>query len=154
MQVISRADAKALGQDWYFTGKPCIKGHLSKRQTSNGVCHECRTDRWHEQHKHDYRRIMARSAKRRAKHHEIPFTIEHTDIVIPSHCPCCGIKLVSLAERTHKMKTGDRQSPSLDRKVPSKGYVPGNIAVLCMRCNLLKSGVTPEMLEFLIHYLG
>lgn len=26
---------------YYFTGKPCKHGHISKRQTVNGACYEC-----------------------------------------------------------------------------------------------------------------
>lgn len=36
-----RAKAKALGLTYYFTGQPCSRGHISKRITANGVCHEC-----------------------------------------------------------------------------------------------------------------
>jgi len=36
-----RADAKALGQPLYFTGKRCSKGHIAPMQTSKGVCNEC-----------------------------------------------------------------------------------------------------------------
>lgn len=34
-------DAKAQGLSYYFTGKPCRHGHLSKRYASSKVCHEC-----------------------------------------------------------------------------------------------------------------
>lgn len=30
-----------LGSTRYFTGKPCQRGHVAERQTSNGVCLEC-----------------------------------------------------------------------------------------------------------------
>lgn len=41
MDIISRKEAKALGLIYYFTGKPCKRGHFSKRQTVNGGCTEC-----------------------------------------------------------------------------------------------------------------
>jgi hypothetical protein len=41
MTPISRKDAISQGLKWYFTGKPCKHGHISKRQTTNKVCHEC-----------------------------------------------------------------------------------------------------------------
>lgn len=40
MKLISRKDAKAQGLKWYFTGKPCPKGHISKRAV-NGGCYAC-----------------------------------------------------------------------------------------------------------------
>jgi len=33
--------AKSLGSRHYFTGKPCKRGHVEPRQTSNGWCIEC-----------------------------------------------------------------------------------------------------------------
>jgi len=41
MDVISRADAKNHGFIRYFTGKPCIKGHISERYVTNGACINC-----------------------------------------------------------------------------------------------------------------
>lgn len=41
MQIITRAEAKALGLKSYFTGKPCKNGHVSELQTSNHSCMEC-----------------------------------------------------------------------------------------------------------------
>lgn len=39
--VISRADARAAGQTWYFTGKPCVHGHVTRRYVCNSTCCEC-----------------------------------------------------------------------------------------------------------------
>ena len=36
-----RAEAIAKGLKWYFTGKPCRKGHIAKRQVSSKSCWEC-----------------------------------------------------------------------------------------------------------------
>ena len=36
-----RSLAMANGDIAYFTGRPCKNGHVSDRQTSNGVCREC-----------------------------------------------------------------------------------------------------------------
>jgi hypothetical protein len=41
MRVITRQDAREQGLTRYFTGKPCKRGHLSERMTSNGSCWEC-----------------------------------------------------------------------------------------------------------------
>ena len=41
MQSISRADAKALGLVRFFTGKPCVRGHLCERRVCNGRCVDC-----------------------------------------------------------------------------------------------------------------
>ena len=36
-----RAKAKELGERFYFTGKPCKHGHISKRYTDKGTCCKC-----------------------------------------------------------------------------------------------------------------
>lgn len=41
----SRAAAGALGERYYFTGKPCVNGHVEKRKTTNGHCMQCDRDR-------------------------------------------------------------------------------------------------------------
>lgn len=45
MDLISRAEAKAAGQSWYYTGKPCKHGHITKRWTRDGICSECKSAR-------------------------------------------------------------------------------------------------------------
>lgn len=37
----SPAKARAVGADYYFTGRPCKSGHISARQLSNRTCVEC-----------------------------------------------------------------------------------------------------------------
>jgi hypothetical protein len=32
------------GEKYYFTGKPCVNGHISKRTTLGGKCVECREE--------------------------------------------------------------------------------------------------------------
>lgn len=41
MEVIKRRDAKAAGLLYYFTGKPCPRGHTEKRAVSKRNCMAC-----------------------------------------------------------------------------------------------------------------
>lgn len=41
MQLLSRKSAFDKGVSRYFTGKPCVHGHVSERSTVNGRCVEC-----------------------------------------------------------------------------------------------------------------
>ena len=41
MQKVSRLDAARQGERKYYTGKPCINGHLSQRYTTCGSCIQC-----------------------------------------------------------------------------------------------------------------
>jgi len=40
----TRKQAKEIGAQYYFTGKPCIRNHICNRFTSNGWCSECAKD--------------------------------------------------------------------------------------------------------------
>jgi 5-methylcytosine-specific restriction endonuclease McrA len=65
---------------------------------------------------------------------------------LPS-CPCCG-KPFDLSGAIGRGNHGpSNRSPSVDRLVPSRGYVVGNIKIICWRCNNLKRDATVAELE-------
>lgn len=41
MDQISRMEAHAVGKNRYFTGVPCIRGHVCERYVTNGGCVDC-----------------------------------------------------------------------------------------------------------------
>lgn len=41
MQVLEKQKAIELGLKHYFTGKPCKRGHISKRDTASSTCQKC-----------------------------------------------------------------------------------------------------------------
>ncbi len=83
-------------------------------------------------------------AKRRAAKQSLPFDLDPDDISVPSHCPVLGMEL-----KRNVAKPG-RNSFSLDRTDPKLGYVRGNITVMSVRANLLKSDATPEELAAIL----
>lgn len=87
--------------------------------------------------------LMWNAARTRAKRKDVPFTIDSSDIVFLRKCPCCGVEL----DYSVKEKGRQDNSPSLDRIVPSMGYVIENISILCMRCNRLKKDYSWEELN-------
>jgi len=87
------------------------------------------------------------TARARAKKFEIPFDIVVDDIVIPKFCPALWIEL-----RYNDKHHGD-DSPSLDRIVPALGYVRGNIAVISIRANRIKTDAKIEEIEKVIAWL-
>jgi uncharacterized protein (DUF433 family) len=91
---------------------------------------------------------MVQLAKARAKKHGLPFNITEDDIEIPVFCPALGIKL----ERGEQGKGHFDNSPSLDKIVPEKGYVKGNVVVVSMLANRLKSNATIEQLRDLADF--
>jgi len=81
---------------------------------------------------------ILRRAKKRAIADNIPFDIDVTDIVIPSHCPILQIPLVKSS------KHASDNSPSLDKIIPSFGYVKGNVQIISNKANRLKSNASLE----------
>lgn len=108
-------------------------------------------NRWAKQ---NYRKrpikALLRAIKTKAKKEGVPFNLTESDIVIPSHCPILGIELVpyggSLEQRGNNHAT-------LDRVIPSKGYVRGNVHVISFRANRLKNNATIEEIEKIIAYM-
>ena len=45
MEIITYKEAKEQGLKHYFTGKPCVHGHLAKKSTVNGTCLVCEKER-------------------------------------------------------------------------------------------------------------
>lgn len=41
MNLISMIDARSAGLKVFFTGKPCVRGHIAERYVSNGSCYDC-----------------------------------------------------------------------------------------------------------------
>lgn len=45
MKVTTRKEALELGLNRYFTGKPCVNGHVAERYTCNKTCVVCEAQR-------------------------------------------------------------------------------------------------------------
>lgn len=88
---------------------------------------------------------MLHSAKLRAKRKGITFDLKLEDLVIPRMCPV----FPNLELRKNKGRQGDN-SPSLDRIVPTKGYVKDNIWIISLKANRAKNNLTLEELKLLV----
>jgi|SRR2546425_614821 len=86
------------------------------------------------------RRELLYSVKSRAKELGLPFNLRDADVEIPERCPVLDIPL-----KFNNEKSGP-DSPSIDRIRPEHGYVRGNVRVISMRANALKSNGKPEEL--------
>ena len=79
--------------------------------------------------------ILFHNARTHARRKGLEFSIKGEDIVLPENCPCCGVRfLISAAPGRSKGNL-----PSLDRLNSNKGYVPGNVNVICYTCNNRKN---------------
>lgn len=90
---------------------------------------------------------MFSSARYRSRRKGIPFNIELEDIVVPDRCPVLHIFL----DRTPGSPADS--TPHLDKIVPDRGYVRGNVQVISGRANRLKSDGKLHELKAIVSYL-
>lgn len=84
------------------------------------------------------------TVKYRAKKESIPFNLDIEDIVIPTHCPYLGIELT-----TEKGNGHADNLMSVDKIVPSLGYVKGNVEVISYKANRMKNDASiKELIVF------
>lgn len=92
---------------------------------------------------------MWANAKATAKRRGVPFSLTPDDVPEASErCPVLGIPLIDSDERSPG-------SPSLDRVIPSNGYVSENVRVISDRANRMKQdATTDETLSIAAYQMG
>lgn len=84
---------------------------------------------------------MWKGSQNRAKANNIPFNLDHTDIIVPEICPILEIPIFK------GTKKHTPNSPTLDRLIPELGYVKGNVRVISYKANIMKSDATIEEIK-------
>lgn len=115
----------------------------------HAVCKPCYCERRYKHRRENPKNRMLASARSRAKADGVPFDLGLDDIEIPEFCPVLGIKL----QVGFGVGGFCDTSPSLDKIIPTLGYVRGNIAVISSRANRLKNDGTPEELQKVASWL-
>lgn len=64
-------------------------------------------------------------------------------------CECCGVGM----DFSFKNQV-NRHSPTVDRIIPELGYVVGNIAIICWKCNVIKKDATLSELKNLLAWMS
>ena len=103
-------------------------------------CKPCKRKYQRENNKRSKESVMLKSARKRANKNGLAFDLCIDDIAIPLACPVLGIIL------SKDNKVSCSNSPSLDRLIPSKGYVKGNVNIISMRANLIKNNASYDEL--------
>jgi hypothetical protein len=123
---------RALCKQWRKDNVEKIKGYSAQ---------------YYQEHKEEYElniiKYKLSSAKQRAKKNNLPFSITEQDIKdvwpIDNKCPALDIEFIIGGHDTMNY-----DSPSLDRIIPNKGYVKGNIQIVSALANGIMSNATPE----------
>lgn len=119
---------------------------FAKRQSCCKTCHAINANKYRLANPAKY---LWTVAKHRAKEKQIDFNITLDDIIIPEKCPVLGIEI----KRAHGHNTHKPNSPSIDRINNLLGYVKGNVRVISLKANYLKSNATLEELEKIVNDL-
>jgi hypothetical protein len=88
--------------------------------------------------------VMVYRARKNAAKAGVLFDLTENDITVPEYCPVLGVRL------QRGVGKPCYASPSLDRIVPAKGYVRGNVRVISYRANALKRDATLEELRLVL----
>lgn len=166
MEILKRKDAKKIGANKYFTGKPCTHGHLAQRWVINGCCVPCHSLQVAKYFKTEKRQVSIKnyllknqcalkhkSAREVAAKTGVPFTITVQDVqdAFPTDGKCPAFGTVLDAGRD---KNNINDAPTLSRKKYADGYTPENICIISYRAARIKALVNdPEMLLNMAQWL-
>lgn len=88
----------------------------------------------------DPQKKMFQQVRARAKSRKIPFNLNIEDIIIPDKCPLLECEFVV------GQKYAYPYTHSLDRINNEKGYIKGNVQVVCFKANSMKNSATQKEL--------
>ena len=94
-----------------------------------------------------------KGAKHRAKRMGLPInlTIHLVAELLrkTKNCPICGITLATGKDNSR----GNMANASLDKLIPSLGYVQGNVNIICRRCNMIKLNASSDELRHIADWI-
>ena len=95
---------------------------------------------------------ILKSAEKRAKVRDIPFSLteEYLESIWTGVCPVFQTRLNLPSHGGHAYS---HAKPSLDRLVPDRGYVPGNVIWISFKANSIKSDATSEEVQAVATWL-
>jgi hypothetical protein len=133
--------------------KPCRKEYRKVCRANNPAMYERRKAKsrewWDKKRDGDplfFAKHCFRNRQVVAKKLGIPFGIKFEDLPpVPEKCPVLGIAIAHCS--------GHDTAPSLDRIIPSYGYVQGNVAWISGRANRIKNDASLEELESVTRWL-
>lgn len=87
----------------------------------------------------------------RAKANNLPFNLTEEDLVIPEVCPVLNIP-INQSWGTAGVEDNKDGCPSVDRVIPSLGYVKHNVRIISARANRIKTDSTPQEIKLVYEY--
>jgi len=90
---------------------------------------------------------MLAGAKARARDKGLSFNLHYDDVAIPNLCPVLKIPMIP------SISGHSDNSPSLDRMIPYLGYTKGNVKVISMKANRIKTDANSVEIEAVLNYV-
>lgn len=143
--IVTRADAKAKGATRFFTGKPCVKNHLSERTTANGGCIACNaifiSAIYHAEG-------TEKQAKRKAGKRVVKHRRRALEAKAEGTFTVADIKRIGDGQKwkCHWCSKPAKKAYHVDHVIPlAKGGTnkPSNLVIACSRCNTRKNALDP-----------
>lgn len=133
--------SKEAQRQWYLKNRDKIR---QRQKETRGV--------WSSKNPEKY---LFSLAKHRAKAKGLEFSIELEDIFIPEKCPYLEISLDVARGQGRGYGNSHKSKCSLDRIDSTKGYIKGNVQVISMLANQIKTNASEEeLLTFSRNYLN
>ena len=135
------------GKDFYFGEKLGDEYFINYRQ-ENDKDSGFRKESWGDWDTYMARRFARtiKESQRRAEKHNVPHKIDwrYVKSIFPENflCPVLGIKMEFGYEIGNHLTRNN--SPSLDRIIPMKGYIEGNVIWISQKANLIKTNASAE----------
>lgn len=138
---LNKEEIKRKAREYYYANKEKTLENVKKYRDEN---RETIKEKGREYYRRKLKNRLLNSARARSRSHGYEFDLTEDDFIIPEYCPLLGIKMVVNEKGTTK-----EDSFSLDRIDSSKGYVKGNVWVISMLANSMKSSATYEQFQLM-----
>lgn len=91
---------------------------------------------------------MLKKSESRKNNLDFDLTPEYLESIWTDYCPIFGLKFVPLKFKEKKLNA----NPELDRIIPEKGYIQGNVVFISARANRIKYDASVEELEAILNW--
>ena len=130
--------------------KTIIDFRARKGGVRNTSCRDCVNQKYYVR---DPQQAHLNAIRCRAKKQGLPFDLEYHDIDIPIVCEVLGVPLSPWGSGDKYNTSTDINTPSVDKLIPSLGYVKSNIRVISNRANIIKNDMTLDECKKLLKYM-
>ena len=132
--------------------KPITDFKMRSGGYRKAVCSLCNADYFRDYSRRHLEKRLFIGIKYRAKKNNLLFDLKESDINVPEYCPILNIKLIPFSENHNKTIIND-SAPTVDRLIPEKGYVKGNVVVISWRANRIKGDGTLQEHKLILEYM-